>query len=117
MTDETSIRVKSQQEVILPVSEEDFAKFIAGLLGKPRTIEDFFEGPFDLSKEDIENCFHLVNQRVTQQNKATLIQFSVRVAYDDDTSVLLNNLDDFSSYREVRPLVSVSANLSWNYLY
>jgi hypothetical protein len=113
---ETPIRVQGRHEVILPVSEEEFAKFVSGLLGKPQTIEDLFPGPFDLGKTDIENCFHLVDQRVKQQNKATLIQFSVKITYSDNSSVLLNSLDDFKSYREVKPAVSVAADLSWTYL-
>jgi hypothetical protein len=44
------------------------------------------------------------------------VQFSVRITYADSSSVLLNSIDDFLQYREVRHVVSTSANLSWTYL-
>lgn len=116
MPEDRPIELSGRGEVILPVSEEEFAKFIGTLLGKPQTIENVFPTPFDLEKSDIINCFHLVDQRVRQQNKATLVQFSVRINYDDSSSVLLNSLEAFETYREVKPLTSVSADLSWTYL-
>jgi hypothetical protein len=58
----------------------------------------------------------LVDQRIRQQNKGQLIQFTVTVIYDDASSILLNSLDDFINYREVRPQISISTDLSWTYL-
>jgi hypothetical protein len=58
----------------------------------------------------------LVHQRVTQQNEASLIQFTVKIIYDDDSSILLNSFEDFSHYNEIRPIASVAAHLTWIYL-
>ncbi len=102
--------------VMIPCAQEDFASFISGLLGKPQTIERIHVAAFEVNRPGIENMFHLVVQRLRQQNEATLIQFTVRINYDDDSSVLLNTIEDFRQYIEVRPLVSVGAHLSWTYL-
>jgi hypothetical protein len=102
--------------VMLPCSAETFGDFVSGLLGKPQTIQRTFVGSFDVRRVEIENTFHLVDQRVRQQNKASLIQFTVSVSYDDGSSVLVGSLSDFSHYVEVRPLVSVAAHLTWIYL-
>jgi len=106
----------SQYRVELPCSPETFTTFISGLLGKPQTIEQRIVGPFELTKSDVENVFHLVNQRIRQQNEATLIQFNIKIIYDDGSSVLLNSLEDFLVYSEVRPVISLTALLSWTYL-
>ncbi|MGL5168984.1 MAG: hypothetical protein ACRC9K_24145 [Afipia sp.] len=102
--------------VVLPCPPDQFRDFIAGLLGKAQTIEAFIGGPFEVAKADIENLYHLLGQRVASQNEATLIQFTVKIIYNDQSSVLLNSLDEFLSYNEVKPLVSTSVFLSWTYL-
>jgi hypothetical protein len=77
---------------ILPCKPEDFRDFVGGLLGRPQTITGIFFGPFEVNKSDIENFHHLVVQRVGQQNEGTLVQFTVSIVYDDESSVLLNSL-------------------------
>src|SRR5258708_6738933 len=93
----------SAYSVVLPCAPEDFTEFVSGLLGKAQTIEKVFAGAFEINADDIVNTFHLVNQRVHQQNEASLVQFTVRIVYDDDSSVLLNSLEDFVHYSEIRP--------------
>lgn len=102
--------------IILPCEPEDFGDFISNLLGKPQTIERNLYGAFEIRKEDIVNTYHLVNQRIHQQNEAILVQFTIRIIYDDDSSILLNSLEDFQHYTEVRPITSVGVTLSWSYL-
>lgn len=102
--------------VALPCSTEDFGKFVGSLLGKPQTISGSERGAFEIRREDIISSYHLVCQRVLQQNDAQLIQFTVRLVFDDNSSVLLNSLDDFNSYAEVRPVVVTQAHLSWSFI-
>lgn len=105
-----------QHAIVIPIDPNTLGGFIGSLLGRPQTIENSFLGHFDLDRKHIENVFHLVDQRIRQQNKGTLVQFTVTIMYADESSVLLNSIDDFINYSEVRPQVSVSADLSWTYL-
>ncbi|MCW8965560.1 MAG: hypothetical protein OQK82_02570 [Candidatus Pacearchaeota archaeon] len=102
--------------VMLPCKPADFSAFISGLLGKPQTISNGFRGAYELRREDIESMHHLLTQRVLQQNNASLIQFTAKIIFDDDSSVLLNSFEDFQHYSEVRPLISTQAHLSWSFL-
>jgi hypothetical protein len=102
--------------VVLPCPPDQFREFIAGLLGRPQTIEGSIAGPFEVTKQDAENLYHLIEQRVASQNESTLIQFTARVSYDNHSSVLLNSLQEFLSYNEVKPLTSSALHLSWTYL-
>jgi hypothetical protein len=102
--------------VVLPCEPEKFGEFVSSLLGKPQTISGKFIRQFEVRRETIIDIFHLVDQRVSQQNHSTLIQFTVNVSYDDGSTVLLNSLDDFETYREIRPVVSTGVSLSWTYL-
>jgi hypothetical protein len=101
---------------MLPCPPDAFAAFISSLLGRPQTISKSIRGTFDIDQNDISAFHHLVEQRLAQQNDSNLIQFTVRLVYDDGSSVLLNSHDDFLHYNEVRPVATVAAHLSWTYL-
>ncbi len=116
MPERPNLSTNPEYAVILPVGQDRFSEFIAKLLGKTQRIDRSFEGTFDLGRDDIENTFHLVDQRVTRQHKASLIQFTVNVIYDDGSSILLSSLDEFIRYSEVRAMVSTAVELSWIYL-
>lgn len=102
--------------VLLPCEPDQFRDFIAGLLGKPQVIERVISGPFTVTRGNVENLYHLLDQRLASQNDATLIQFVARIVYDDKSSVLLNSFGDFLAYKEVKPLISTSVHLSWIHL-
>src|SRR5437899_897944 len=102
--------------ITLPCPPAEFGDFISSLLGRAQTIQKGFRGTFILTRDHIQNVFHLVDQRVHQQNEATLVQFTVKILYNDESSVLLNDLTDFLHYNEVHPLISIGVDLTWTYL-
>lgn len=117
MNTKSSIPAGEQTYAIaLPCAPQDFGKFISSLLGKPQTIANAEPGAFEIHKQDIINSYHLLVQRVQQQNDGQLIQFTVRLVFDDNSSVLLNSIDDFQTYTEVRPVVPTQAHLSWTFI-
>lgn len=117
MTENPLLRTPDDHYAIaLPCSTENFGKFIGSLLGKPQTITGAERGAFELRRDDIINSYHLVLQRVQQQNDAQLIQFTVKLIFDDNSSVLLNSLDDFLTYSEIRPIVVTQVHLSWSFI-
>lgn len=107
---------KMESSVVIPCSPEDFKSFISGLLGRPQTISKGIRGAFDIDPEHIQDINSLLTQRVQQQNKASLIQFTARIAFDDSSSVLLNSLEEFMTYREVRPIISTQLHVTWSFL-
>ncbi len=102
--------------VILPCSQSDFADFISGLLGKPQTIERLFHGEYAIRKDDIESTYRLIEQRISQQDLANLIQFTLSTQYSDDSKVVHKSLADFLLYRELKPVRTVSVLMEWIYL-
>lgn len=102
--------------IVLPVEREHFAEFISGLLGKPQVIGRIINGSFCLDKSDVTNVHALLSQRVLGQNDSSLINFSARVFYSDNSSVMTNSYEDFMSYAEIRPLYSTGLELSWRWL-
>src|SRR5271157_618806 len=102
--------------VMLPCTPDHFRDFIGGLLGEPQVITKILPGEFEIKRENLLDLYHLVDQRVRQQNEATLVQFTVRIVFDDNSSTLINSVEDFEHYNEVRPISSVGAHLTWTFL-
>lgn len=102
--------------VMLPCTADDFKDFISGLLGKPQTIGRQIDGPFEIDRDGVRDLDALIQQRILSQNDGALMQFTARIIYDDNSSVLLNSLEDFLSYNEVKPLVSTSLVVNWVFL-
>lgn len=105
-----------QYSIALPCEPAHFGEFISSLLGKPQTISGTRRGAFEIKREDIINSHQLITQRVMQQNDAQLIQFIVKLVFDDNSSVLLNSFNDFLAYTEVRPVSVMQIHLSWSFL-
>jgi hypothetical protein len=55
--------------VVLPCGLDHFREFIAGLLGQPQTINCEIFGSFELSRVDVENLLHPIEQRVVRKMK------------------------------------------------
>lgn len=116
MANTTTSQDEPTHYLALPCPADKFAEFMAGLLGKPQEINRSFVGTFKIDISDIENFYYLIEQRVHEQNKASLVQFVVSVHYTDGSSVRIGDLDDLRSYAEVRPLIVRGVSLSWVYL-
>lgn len=111
-----SVALSTDYKMILPCSQEQFSEFIAGLLGKPQTLENYRRESFEIRNTDISQIYHLVDQRVSQQNEAHLIQFNVKISYTDGSSVLLGSLAEYEHYNEIHPVIPDGITLSWTYM-
>ncbi len=102
--------------VVLPLDEKGFHKFISNLLGKPQSVGKGFKGPFDVDRDAIINIHQALLQRFFQQNNGSLAKFSVKIIYDDNSSVHLNSIEEFETFNETKPVVSTSVHISWTFL-
>lgn len=102
--------------VVLPCRPSEFRDFISGLLGKPQTISQLFSGSFQIDHNEVSSLHYLINQRVDQQNEASLVRFTAKIVFDDNSSVVLNGLEDFRHFAELKPLVAIQLHLSWAFI-
>jgi hypothetical protein len=109
-------RGTEQGLIVFKCEADAFKKFISSLLGKPQTIGKARRGCFDIGLREIQDLHLLINQRISQQNESTLIQFTSLIVFEDGSSVLLNSFDDLLAYKEVRPVASTQIHLTWEYL-
>ena len=113
---EIKLELSEQGYVTLPFNKDEFKEFVVGLLGKPQIIEGTIKGPFEIDINNVRNVFELVNQRITQQNDGLLVQFNARIIFSDDTSVLINSLEELITYNVIKPVITESLHLTFQYL-
>lgn len=116
ITENSEIIDNQKGYLALPFSEEQFKKFVIGLLGTPQTITKRIKGNFQLSLKDLQNFHDLIDQRITQQNYGHLLCLQTKIYYNDESSVLLNSYDELVSYNEVKPIISEAVKMTWSYL-
>ena len=102
--------------VMLPCTEENFAEFISDILSTKQRIRTRVSGRYIITKDEVSNIYNVLMQRVSMQNKGSLVSFNINVSYDDTTSISLNSLEEFIQYAEVKPHSAVSMSLSWVFL-
>lgn len=66
---------------------------------------------FDARLEDIDNFYHLIKQRVSEQAECTAEKTEVVLYLSDGTSRRLPSFDDFKNYAETSPAVPTLINL------
>ena len=102
--------------VVLPMTGDQFKEFVKSLLGNPQTISKNFAGSFDIEPADVRNLYHLILQRITQQNDGILASFSGKFVFSDDSTVELNSIEELLTYNEVRPITSRALHLTWSFM-
>jgi hypothetical protein len=103
-------------EIRLPIDKDVFKDFIKAILGKPQTISRLIFGTFELQIDDLTDLFNLVDQRVHQQNKSHLIQFTTKMIYSDNSTRLLSTYEELATYSEPRDVFPVAVHLDFEYL-
>jgi hypothetical protein len=103
-------------ELTLPFTQDQFIDFVSSLFGKPERTSRFIKGAFEIEVGDIRDLHFRIEDRIIQQNKGVLVQFSSKIFYDDNSSVLLNSFESFSNYTETKNAISTKIEISWQYL-
>jgi hypothetical protein len=102
--------------VVLPCTLSDFGGFVSGLLGKTQVLKGAVDGTFDAEYQEIENVFHLIHTRVTDQNDGALTHFSITVHYDNGTSITHNDVKKFKTYNPTDACHPFEVVLNFTYL-
>ena len=89
----------------LPFSEDQFREFVSSLFGRPQELSRTIVGEFAIELGDILNIHFLLEERIAQQNNGYLAQFSAKIFYDDNSSILLNSFNSLSNYVESKALI------------
>lgn len=100
-------------QVVLPCTPENFADFISSLLGNPQTLSRRISIAFKLDHDRIISLHELIRQRLDEQNRCLLSQFSVKFYYDDGSSTKINSFEQYRTFRETRPVRTIAVDMNW----
>lgn len=110
-------KAESRRKAIkIPVDDVGLGAFISGLLGQPQSIQRELSGTFDIDHAWLVNVHYLIQQRIQQQNIASIVDFSAVIFFQNGLSRKLTSFESFQSYSEPKPLVSKGVKLKWTYL-
>ena len=84
------------------IESEKLRELLKASTKDSKVIFGALRGVFDLNLNSIENFYHLVDQRVSEQNGATAILCEFTVYYNDGTSRKFPSIKSFQEYAETR---------------
>lgn len=116
MNDIARTNQEKNSAVLIPCNTDEFAGFITGLLAAPRKIARLSKSYFNIEHRDLVNLYHLVEQRVSDQQTGSLVAFNVEIFYSDGRSISLPSLHDLQAYAETGVRQCVAVTLSWVFL-
>lgn len=105
-----------QYQLVLPCDVKDFGQFVSSLLGKPQEEKGKIAGCFHIEPKDVSNIYHLINQRINQQNEGSLINFSIAVLYDNGSAIVHNDVEQFESYYPTSKTIPTEVLITLEYL-
>jgi hypothetical protein len=104
-------------KVILPCEPEQFREFVSNLLKSSSVkMAGQKEGIFDVDRQQFENIFLLIDQRIIQQNQGMLVDFSITVFYNDGFSIQHDSIDSFRKFNQTSNCYPEKILLLTNYL-
>lgn len=106
----------TNDKVTLPVEREKLGTFIYSLLGQPQSIEREIYGTFSIDHAWFLHIHALIDQRIRQQNHATLTDFKVYLYFEDNLKRTINSIEAFEHFSETKKLKSQGIKISWTYL-
>lgn len=103
-------------QLVLPCDVKDFGKFVSSLLGKPQEEKGKVVGNFHVTPKEISNIYHLITQRVSQQNDGSLVDFTIEVLYDNGSSIVHSDVQQFESYYPTSRTIPTEVVMNFVYL-
>jgi hypothetical protein len=122
VSEEQSVALASLNEnggdysVLIPCPLKNFGEFVSKLLGNKQVLSGEIFGSFDVGHNQISNIYHLVKQRVENQNEGTLSHFSITVYYDNGDSIIHNNINSFINYHPTENCYPVEVVFTFVYI-
>lgn len=103
-------------KVVLPFTKDQFEAFIKNLLGQPQRLSRHYSRPFRLDHSGLTQISYLIQQRVSQQNPAQLVDLTIDIRFSDDSTISFKSLEAATSYNELKLVVARSVSVSWVFL-
>ncbi|MEN3758289.1 hypothetical protein ABDZ57_15860 [Aeromonas veronii] len=102
--------------ISFPVPKSSLGDFVTSLLGQKQSLERTYSINFEINHAWLVNLHEIIDQRVHQQARAQLANFTAVVYFEGGTKRTISTIDAFKGYFETKLLVSVGVKITWSYL-
>lgn len=116
MNDDASVPVGPSDPSPSDGEQSQLQNLLTNTSGSSKVTFGARRGVFDLTKEQVENFFHLVDQRISEQHACSAEICEFQVYYDDGASRLFRSLGDFQGYHETIYRVPTIVTIHFAYL-
>lgn len=100
----------------LPTTPEKLGAFISGLLGQSQSIERAVYGTLDVDHAWTLHIHALLQQRITQQNEASLASFKATIYCESGVTRTLTSYEAYHHFHETQQIVTLGVKMEWAYL-
>lgn len=116
MSNEIIIENKPEQQPIqLYLTHSSFAEIILNFLGNKQSLNyELFDQNFKLEKNDLEQFYYLLEDKLAKENTTQISHFNCIIHYFDDTSREINSIKALTEFYETRNVLVKSVSLKWN---
>ena len=106
----------STQYMQIPIKKKEFGNFVTDLLGQQETISYRNTETFVASHDWLKHIHHLLDQRISQQANANLVDFSATFKYEKGPNRKITTVDGFLNFNEAKMVRTESIKIIWTYL-
>jgi hypothetical protein len=108
------VEILKDNEVILSITEKNFADIILNFLGNKQILSFTAEENFNITLNDLEQFYYLLDEKIQKENYTNIDYFSVTISYHDKTTREITGINALKSYLETRDVSPISIVLTWN---
>jgi len=108
------VEILKDNEVILSITEKNFADIILNFLGNKQILSFTAEDDFNITLNDLEQFYYLLDEKIQKENYTNIDYFSVTILYHDKTTREITGIKALNSYLETRDVSPKSIVLTWN---
>ncbi|MCC5996524.1 MAG: hypothetical protein JJU18_09180 [Oceanicaulis sp.] len=98
---EITVADKDGNAISVPSSAQSFARFLHGLIAPSDHISRIFSGRFEIYKADMAQLYHMIVQRVSEQNKGAVLSSRFRFRNENDRIQSINSISSFEKTAEI----------------
>jgi len=108
------LALKNESMISLSIEKNTLADIVVNFLGNKEKLFYEDECSYLLRRNDLEQFYYLVDEKIKKEHYIYINSFSVHVSYNDKTSRLINSIEELNRFLETRDVISESVTLTWN---
>lgn len=107
---------KNCHGVTIHTPPDKLGEFILNLLSKPQVMKRRFLGSYRIYLNNLLDIHHKIHQCIDYDRQGSLVEFSAEIIFEDNSSIMVNSIEELSTYRFPDNSLPMNCIISWIYL-